>query len=73
MLYGVSFVADKPRVWTKKWFADSWELETTITRRDGMRFATVMPVERPLTPEQDELLQQEFLRRNDLGANLDAR
>jgi integrase len=28
------------------------------------------PLPRPLTPEQDQLLQQEFIRRNDLGGNV---
>src|SRR5207248_2074392 len=44
------------------------ELAHLIRREDIPRRPQRFP--RPLTPEQDELLQQEFLRRNDLGGNV---
>ncbi|HEX2716005.1 MAG TPA: site-specific integrase [Candidatus Acidoferrales bacterium] len=44
------------------------ELAHLIRREDIPRLPQRLP--RPLTAEQDELLQQEFLRRNDLGGNV---
>ena len=49
--------------WTNK----STELARLIRREDIPRAPQKLP--RPLSPEQDQLLQQEFMRRNDLGAN----
>ncbi len=43
------------------------ELSCLIRREDVPRMPQRLP--RPLTSEQDQLLQQEFLRRNDLGSN----
>jgi site-specific recombinase XerD len=43
------------------------ELAHLIRREDLPRLPQRLP--RPLTAEQDQLLQQEFLRRNDLGSN----
>jgi integrase len=43
------------------------ELARLIRREDIPRTPQRLP--RPLTAEQDQLLQQEFLRRNDLGSN----
>jgi integrase len=44
------------------------ELAHLIRREDLPRLPQRLP--RPLKPEQDELLQREFLRRNDLGGNV---
>jgi integrase len=44
------------------------ELAYLLQREDIPRTPHTLP--RPLTAEQDQLLQQEFLRRNDLGANV---
>ena len=44
------------------------ELAYLLEREDIPRMPKTLP--RPLTAEQDQLLQQEFLRRNDLGANV---
>jgi len=49
------------------WINDLPELAHLIRREDIPRLPYRLP--RPLNPEQDQLLQQEFLRRNDLGAN----
>ena len=49
------------------WAEQLPELDHLIRREDLPRLPQRLP--RPLTPEQDELLQQEFLRRNDLGGN----
>ena len=43
------------------------ELAHLLRREDFPRLPQRLP--RPLTQEQDELLQQEFVRRNDLGGN----
>jgi integrase len=43
------------------------DLAYLLRREDIPRMPQRLP--RPLTAQQDELLQQEFLRRNDLGAN----
>jgi integrase len=49
------------------WTAQLSELAHLIRREDLPRPPHRLP--RPLTTEQDELLQKEFLRRNDLGGN----
>lgn len=50
------------------WTAQLPELAHLIRREDIPRLPQRLP--RPLMREQDELLQQEFLRRNDLGGNV---
>ncbi len=49
------------------WTEQLPELAHLIRREDIPRLPQRLP--RPLTAEQDQLLQQEFLRRNDLGGN----
>jgi integrase len=49
------------------WTHQLFELADLIRREDIPRLPQRLP--RPLTAEQDELLQKEFLRRNDLGGN----
>jgi site-specific recombinase XerD len=49
------------------WTEQLPELAHLIRREDVPRLPHRLP--RPLTAQQDELLQQEFLRRNDLGGN----
>jgi integrase len=49
------------------WAEQLSELAHLIRREDIPRLPQRLP--RPLTAEQDQLLQQEFLRRNDLGGN----
>ena len=49
------------------WMEQLPKLAHLIRREDLPRLPQRLP--RPLTAEQDELLQQEFLRRNDLGGN----
>lgn len=49
------------------WTGQQPELAHLIRREDIPRAPQRLP--RPLTAEQDQLLQQEFMRRNDLGAN----
>jgi site-specific recombinase XerD len=46
----------------------SAELAHLLLREDIPRSPHTLP--RPLTPEQDQLLQKEFMRRNDLGGNV---
>jgi len=50
------------------WMIELPELAHLIRREDIPRLPHRLP--RPLSPEQDQLLQREFLRRNDLGANV---
>ena len=50
------------------WMHDLSDLVHLIRREDIPRLPYRLP--RPLTAEQDQLLQREFLRRNDLGANV---
>jgi site-specific recombinase XerD len=50
------------------WTKQCPELAYLIRREDIPRTPQSLP--RPLTAEQDQLLQQEFLRRNDLGGNV---
>jgi integrase len=50
------------------WTNDLPELAHLIRREDIPRLPYRLP--RPLTTDQDQLLQSEFLRRNDLGANV---
>jgi site-specific recombinase XerD len=49
------------------WTESLVELARLIRREDIPRSPQRLP--RPLTAQQDQLLQQEFLRRNDLGSN----
>jgi site-specific recombinase XerD len=49
------------------WSNQRFELARLIRREDIPRAPQRLP--RPLTAEQDQILQQEFLRRNDLGGN----
>ena len=49
------------------WIEQFSELTHLIRRQDIPRLPRRLP--RPLTSQQDQLLQQEFLRRNDLGGN----
>ena len=49
------------------WTGQLPELAQLIRRQDIPRLPKSLP--RPLTAQQDQLLQQEFLRRNDLGGN----
>jgi integrase len=49
------------------WAEQLSEVAHLIRREDIPRLPQRLP--RPLTAEQDQLLQQEFLRRNDLGGN----
>jgi integrase len=49
------------------WTQQLSELAHLIRREDVPHLPRRLP--RPLTPQQDQLLQQEFLRRNDLGGN----
>jgi site-specific recombinase XerD len=44
------------------------EMAHLLLREDIPRSPHTLP--RPLTPEQDQLLQREFMRRNDLGGNV---
>jgi integrase len=50
------------------WMNELPELAHLIRREDIPRLPYRLP--RPLSPEQDQLLQRELLRRNDLGANV---
>ena len=50
------------------WSEQLVELARLIRREDIPRAPQRLP--RPLTTEQDQLLQKEFLRRNDLGGNV---
>jgi site-specific recombinase XerD len=50
------------------WTHELPELAHLIRREDIPRLPYRLP--RPLTAEQDQVLQREFLRRNDLGANV---
>jgi integrase len=50
------------------WTQELPELAHLIRREDIPRLPYRLP--RPLTAEQDQLLQRQFLRRNDLGANV---
>jgi integrase len=49
------------------WMEQHSELSQLLRSADIPRLPQRLP--RPLTAEQDQVLQQEFLRRNDLGAN----
>jgi integrase len=61
-------IALRPILNELAWSQQLPELAHLIRREDLPRRPQRLP--RPLTPEQDELLQQEFLRRNDLGGNV---
>ena len=58
-------IALRPILNELAWSEQLPELAHLIRRGDIPRRPQQFP--RPLTPEQDQLLQQEFLRRNDLG------
>src|SRR5438874_5576826 len=62
LLIGLRGICNEP-AWTEQLS----ELAHLIRREDLPRPPHRLP--RPLTAEQDELLQKEFLRRNDLGGN----
>jgi integrase len=61
-------IALRPVLNELAWTEQLAELAHLIRREDIPRLPQRLP--RPLTKEQDELLQQEFLRRNDLGGNV---
>ena len=61
-------IALRPVLNELAWIELIAELAHLIRREDIPRLPQRLP--RPLTKEQDELLQQEFLRRNDLGGNV---
>jgi integrase len=61
-------IALRPILSELAWSEQLPQLAHLIRREDIPRRPQRFP--RPLTPEQDELLQQEFLRRNDLGGNV---
>jgi integrase len=61
-------IALRPVLNELAWTEQLPELSHLIRREDLPRLPQRLP--RPLTAEQDQLLQQEFLRRNDLGANV---
>jgi integrase len=61
-------IALRPVLNELAWTEQLPELAHLIRREDLPRLPQRLP--RPLTAEQDERLQQEFLRRNDLGGNV---
>jgi site-specific recombinase XerD len=61
-------IALRPVLDELAWTEQLAELAHLIRREDIPRLPQRLP--RPLTAEQDQLLQQEFLRRNDLGGNV---
>jgi len=61
-------IALRPVLNELAWTEQLPELAHLIRREDLPRLPQRLP--RPLTTEQDELLQREFLRRNDLGGNV---
>ena len=61
-------VALRPILNELAWSEQLPELAHLIRREDIPRRPQRCP--RPLPPEQDQLLQREFLRRNDLGSNV---
>jgi len=61
-------IALRPILNELAWSEQLPELAHLIRREDIPRRPHRCP--RPLTPEQDQLLQREFLRRNDLGGNV---
>ena len=66
--YFNQLIALRPVLNELAWTEQLAELAHLIRREDIPRLPQKLP--RPLTKEQDELLQQEFLRRNDLGGNV---
>ena len=66
--YFNQLIALRPVLNELAWTEQLAELAHLIRREDIPRLPQKLP--RPLTIEQDELLQQEFLRRNDLGGNV---
>jgi len=61
-------IALRPVLDELAWTEQLAELAHLIRREDIPRLPQRLP--RPLTAEQDQLLQQEFLHRNDLGGNV---
>jgi site-specific recombinase XerD len=61
-------IALRPVLDELAWTEQLAELAHVIRREDIPRLPQRLP--RPLTAEQDQLLQQEFLHRNDLGGNV---
>jgi len=66
--YFNQLIALRPVLNELAWTEQLAELAHLIRREDIPRLPQKLP--RPLTIEQDERLQQEFLRRNDLGGNV---
>src|SRR5216684_2324332 len=66
--YILRLIALRPVLNELAWTEQLPELAHLIRREDIPRLPHRLP--RPLTAEQDELLQQELLRRNDLAANV---
>ena len=66
--YFNQLIALRPVLNELAWTEQLAELAHLIRREDIPRLPQKLP--RPLTQEQDELLQQEFLLRNDLGGNV---
>ena len=66
--YILRLIALRPILNELAWTEQFPELAHLIRREDIPRLPQRLP--RPLTAEQDQLLQQEFLRRNDLGGNV---
>src|SRR5438034_7190898 len=66
--YIIRLITLRPILNELAWTQQLPELAHLIRREDIPRLPQRLP--RPLTAEQDQLLQQEFLRRNDLGGNV---
>ena len=66
--YILRLVALRPILNELAWTQQLPQLAHLIRREDIPRLPHRLP--RPLTAEQDQLLQREFLRRNDLGGNV---
>jgi len=66
--YIIRLITLRPILNELAWIEQLPELAHLIRREDIPHAPQRLP--RPLTAEQDQLLQQEFLRRNDLGGNV---
>jgi len=66
--YTLRLIALRPIFNELAWTEQLPELAHLIRREDIPRLPQRLP--RPLTADQDQVLQQEFLRRNDLGGNV---
>ena len=66
--YIIRLITLRPILNELAWTEQLPELAHLLRREDIPRAPQRLP--RPLTAEQDQLLQQEFLRRNDLGGNV---